>query len=174
MLGASVSSKIWATTGLRRLVQLNQVAAGVREHGERHRSGLCRLPCERDALRGQSGELARDVGHLEGGEWNALRKHRFLKRLAGRIGIRFQGEFQVVGPFRRGDRDPSVLADRNVVLLLEAQDLRVEPQALSWSSTMMLVSLMRIETSVTEHGSVPKLRGSGFSKTATRIRKCRR
>jgi hypothetical protein len=34
---------------------------------------------ERHALRGQSGELARDVGHLEGGEWNALRKHRFLK-----------------------------------------------------------------------------------------------
>jgi len=80
------------------LVQLNQVAAGVREDGERHSPELCRLSCERHALRGQSGELARDIGHLEGGEWNTLRKHGFLKLLAGRIGIRFQGEFHV--PYR--------------------------------------------------------------------------
>ena len=58
------------------------------------------MPCKRNALRGQSGELTRDVGHLEGSEWNALREHRFLKRLAGRIGVRFQGEFEVVTPFR--------------------------------------------------------------------------
>ena len=97
----------------------------------RHRPGRCRLSGERHALRRQSGELARDVGHLEGGDRNALREHRFLKRLAGRIGIRFQGQLQVVRPFGRGDRDPSVLADRNVVLLLEPQDLRVEPERLA-------------------------------------------
>src|ERR1700682_123709 len=113
---------------LSNMVQLNQVAAGIREHGERHRPGLCRLPCERHALRGQSGELACDVGHLEGGEWNGLRKHRLLKRLAGRIRMRSQGELQVVRPSRRGDRDPSVLADWNVVLLPEAQNLRVKPK----------------------------------------------
>ena len=48
----------------------------------------------------QSRELTRDVGHLEGSDRNALREHRLLKCLAGRIDIRFEGEFDVARPFR--------------------------------------------------------------------------
>ncbi len=70
---------------LRRQVQLNQIAVGVCEHGERHRSGHCRLPRGRDTLSRQSRELARDIGHLEGGKRSSLREHRFLKRPACRI-----------------------------------------------------------------------------------------
>ena len=51
-----------------RLVQLNQVAARIREHRDRDRPGRCRLACERDTVRGQPRELVVDVGDFERGD----------------------------------------------------------------------------------------------------------
>src|SRR5687767_3955256 len=103
----------------------------VGEDGDRHGPGGRRFFRERDALRGQSRELAGDVCDFERGEWNALGKHRLLKCPAGRIGVRLQSKLEVIASFGRYDRDPSVLADRDVVLLLEAEDVRVEPERFS-------------------------------------------
>jgi hypothetical protein len=61
----------------------------------------------------------------ECGEGDALLEHRFLKRPAGRIGVRLERELEVIGPFRRGDSNPSVFADGNIVFLLEAQHVGV-------------------------------------------------
>ena len=89
-----------------RLVELDQVAAGIGEDRDRHRR-----PCaparmrERDAGRLQPRELGRDVGDLERGHRNPLIEHRPLERLAGRVGVRLEGQLDVVRALGRHDGD---------------------------------------------------------------------
>jgi len=56
--------------------------------------------------------------------------HRFLVRLGGWVVVRLKKQLYVVRPFGQDDREPSELACRDVRLLNEAQDLRIEPKGL--------------------------------------------
>jgi hypothetical protein len=68
------------------------------------------------------------ISRLESCERNALRKHRLLKGLARGIGIGLQRKFQIVRSLRRSDGEPLVLAHWNLVLLSEAENVRVKFQ----------------------------------------------
>ena len=109
-------------------MELNQVAAGIGEDCDDHRPRVCRLAKERNAEGLQPLVLARDIGGLESGQGYALLEHGLLKGLGGWVRIGFQREFEVIGPFRRGDRDPFVCANGNLVFLAKAQHFGVEPQ----------------------------------------------
>src|SRR6185436_18962850 len=85
---------------------------------------------ERHTMTRQTPELLGEVRDLERGERNTLREHRALKRFARRVGIRLERQLDIVGAVRRRDGDPAKLADRDVVLLSKAKDVRVEPQSL--------------------------------------------
>src|SRR5215217_1732612 len=73
--GAS-DSAVSAAWLLRR--DLDEVAAGVVEHGGLDRAHLGRLLREAHSKPGQALELAVDVGHRERGEWDAVGHKRLL------------------------------------------------------------------------------------------------
>src|SRR5215213_9404749 len=114
-----------------RLIDLNQVAAGVRTDRERNRTLLRRLLREDDAERLQALILAGDIVNLERSGRDALLQQAFLERPANGVGVGFQRQLDILISFRRYDGDPSELAaNRDVVFLHEAEHLRVEPQRL--------------------------------------------
>jgi hypothetical protein len=73
-----------------RLVELNQVAAGVGANGDRNRALTGRLLREHDAECLQAPILPVNFVDLERGGRNALLEQTFLKGLADRIGVGFQ------------------------------------------------------------------------------------
>src|SRR6266852_6156564 len=112
------------------LVNLNQIAAGVREHRDDDWSRVCGFAREYDSGRLQPLILFLDVGGFKCGQGNPLFEHRLLKSLGGRIGVRLKSEFEVVRPFRRSYGDPLVIANRNLVLLTKAEHVRVKTERL--------------------------------------------
>src|SRR5882724_9435155 len=89
------------TAGLVRwLIDLDEIAAGVGKHGNRNRAGLRRLDAEHDTVRLEPPVFFIEVRNLESSQRYALLEHRFLERLARRIGIRFKCEFDIRIPIR--------------------------------------------------------------------------
>src|SRR4029453_6414996 len=114
----------------RRLVQLNEIPTGVRADGDGDRTLTIRYLGEHDAELAEATVFVFEVVDLERRCRNALLEQRLLERPAGGIGIRLQRQFEVSWPVRGDDGNPAVLANRNVVLLHEAEHLRVERQRL--------------------------------------------
>src|SRR5262245_12647910 len=113
------------------LIELDQVAARVGEHGDRFCSRLHRRLGECDPARGEPLVFGGEVRRFERRRRDALFEQRLLERLAGGVGVRLQRQLEVVGAFRRDDGDPTVGAcHREVPLLLEAEHLDVEAQGL--------------------------------------------
>src|SRR5262245_32408786 len=99
-----------------RLVQLDEVAAAVREDRDLDGPGGHRLLRKRDSLLLQALELRRDVAHLEGGDRDALREHRLLEGPRRRVRVRLQRELEIVRALGRRDGDPAVFPDGEVHL----------------------------------------------------------
>ena len=53
-----------------------------------------------------------------------------LERARRRVAVGLEQQLDAVGRLGRHDRQPAVVAQREVGLLLEAQDVRVEPERL--------------------------------------------
>src|SRR5258706_5933306 len=68
-----------------RLIELDEVAAAVREHGNHDRTSGLRLRQEDDTVGPEALVVGLDVVRLERREWDLLREHRLLERLARRI-----------------------------------------------------------------------------------------
>ena len=110
---------------------LDQVAAGVVEHRRRHRAHV-------GGLLGEDGRRAPvsrsysvlHVGDGEGGERDAVGDQGVLERLRRRVVVGFEKELDAVRVLGGDDGEPPVLAQRHVVLLLEAEDVGVEAQRL--------------------------------------------
>jgi hypothetical protein len=84
----------WARR-LLRLVDLDQVPAGVGEDRHGDRAGVGRLHRERDAVLLQPLEFCMDVVDLERGQRNALAEQLLLVRLRGRVRVRLERELDV-------------------------------------------------------------------------------
>src|SRR5262245_38203607 len=111
-------------------VQLNQVSARVVEHGRRDRAHLCRFLCERDTKCRKALVLLFDVVDGKGGEGNSVMDKRGLEWFRGRVlvGLEYKlGPFRIVG---RYDGEPTMLAEWDLGLLLETQDVGVEAERL--------------------------------------------
>ena len=91
---------------LRRLVHLDQVAAGIGKNRKLHRPLLPRVRRELDTVLLQSICLGFDIVHLKCGERDSLLKHRFLKNFPGRVGIRFKHQLHIRVTIRRNNREP--------------------------------------------------------------------
>ena len=102
-----------------------------------------RLLGECDPERAQPLVLRVHVGDGEGGERDAVGDQRLLVRPDGGVLVGLQHELDAVRVLRRHDGEPAVLAQRDVVLLHEAEHVGVERAApSSWSSTRTLVRLI--------------------------------
>ena len=75
-------------------------------------------------------ELGLDVVDGERGEGDPVGDERLLERLGRRVLVRLEEELHAVGHVGRDDGQPSGLADRDVGLLHEAEDVGVERQRL--------------------------------------------
>src|SRR5688572_21797201 len=111
------------------LIELDQIPARVREHRDRGWSGARRRLRERHTESRKPRVFCLNIVALERGRRDALLEQGFLKGLARWIGVRLQRELEIIEAGGR-DRKPSVLADRDLVLLLEAEHFGVEAQGL--------------------------------------------
>ena len=113
----------------RRLVELNQVAAGVDENRHRHGAHLLRRTREFHALPLESLEFRLDVVDLECRRRNPLFEQRLLIRARRGVCVRLERQLGVAA-VSRAHGQPAKLAHWNVERLHEAQDLGVETQCL--------------------------------------------
>src|SRR5580700_2428292 len=110
------------------LVQLNKVAASIRQHGDGHRACFRGFAGENDTSRLPPRVLIPNIVNLESSNRNSLSEQRFLERFSRRICIWFKGQLQLLGAFGRDDPQPFVIANGEIVLLLEAEHVCVESQ----------------------------------------------
>ncbi len=109
---------------------LDQVAAGVVEDGRRDRPHVRRLLGEPHPRRPEPFVLLAHVVHGERREGNPVLHQRPLERTGGGMAVRLEHQLGAVDILRRHDGQPPVLSHRDLDLLHEAEDLRVETQRL--------------------------------------------
>ena len=97
---------------LRRLVQLNEGAAGIREHCDADRPRLRRFAGEHDTARPQSHVLILNVLNLKGSKGDTLCEHRLLKCFSSGICIGLKCKLELLWTFGRDDGEPFVRANR--------------------------------------------------------------
>src|SRR4051812_42174936 len=112
------------------LRDLDQVAARVVEDGRRHRAHLEGFLGERDAHRPEPVELRPDVFDGERRERDAVVDEGLLERLRGRVTIGLEEQLRSVGLVPRRDRQPLGVAERDLRLLLEAENTGIEVESL--------------------------------------------
>src|SRR5215831_20394749 len=98
---------------------LDQVSAGVVEHCCGHRSHLGGFLGEPYAELLQPGELGSDVVHGKGRIGDAVADQRLFEHLGSGVRVGFEHQFGAVRIAGRDDRQPAVLAERYLGLLLE-------------------------------------------------------
>src|SRR5215210_2060945 len=119
-----------ARAPLVRLRDLDQVSARVVEDGGRHRTHLERLLGELHPEGSQPVELRADVVHGERRERDAVVYERLLERLGSGVAVRLEEELRAVRLLAGRDGEPLRLTERDLRLLLEAEDAGVEVERL--------------------------------------------
>src|SRR5690606_10821596 len=112
------------------LRDLDQIAAGVVEHGAGHRAHVHRLLGEVHAEGAETLVLGLHVVDGERGERDAVGDQRLLERLRRRVAAGFEHQLRAAGVLGGHHGQPPGLAHRDVALLHEPQDVGVEPQRL--------------------------------------------
>src|SRR5678815_5485176 len=110
------------------LVELDEVSAGIGEDGDPDRAGVSWLPGEDHPPLAQPPVLGPEVVHLERGHRNALLEERFLERSCRGVLVGLERQLQILRTLGRGDGDPPVLPDREVLTFHEPERVRVEGQ----------------------------------------------
>ena len=108
------------------LRDLDEVAAGVVEHGDGDRAHLDGLHREPHAEPPEPRRLGDDVVHGERRAGDAVADQRRLVGLGGRVGVGLEQQLGAVRIVGRDHRQPPVLAERHVVLDDEAEHVGVE------------------------------------------------
>lgn len=93
------------------LRDLHEIAAGIVEHGGRHRTHRDRRLSEPDAQPDQPVVLLANVLDGEGIAGDAIGEQGSFERLCGRMLIRLQQQPDAVLVFRGGEREPAVRAN---------------------------------------------------------------
>jgi hypothetical protein len=96
---------------------LDEVPAGVIEHGGRHWSEVGRWLGELDPGGAEPVVLGLDVIDGELGEWDAVSDQRVAVRLHGWVAGRFEEQLGAIGRRRCDHREPGVVSDWDVVVL---------------------------------------------------------
>src|SRR5688572_14991185 len=111
---------------LRYLVNLDQVAAGVGEDREFHLAREGRFHRELHAGFLESCRLGFNIVYLERRDRDALLEERLLIRFGSGIGVGLEHEFDIIATFGRDECEPTKLAHRDVLALLESEHAGVE------------------------------------------------
>jgi hypothetical protein len=109
---------------------LDQVSARVVQDGGSHSSHLGRLLREINTECPESLELLVHVMTTKGAEGDPVADERCLKRLGGRMRVGLAHQLGPVWVVSLDDGEPAVLTERDIGLLLEAEDVRVEVKRL--------------------------------------------
>lgn len=116
-----------ALLGLR-LNQIDEVSTSVLEHYCGDWTHLRRLTAKSDAPCLEALNFSVDVSTDESGRWDARVIQRLLIDPSWREFHRFKDQFNARNALRGSQGEPAELAQRNVVLRLEPQDVCLEPE----------------------------------------------